>query len=86
MDRRSHPESFGGRATRAAELRAAIAEWSKNLTVEEVVETCNLMRIPSAVIGNGATITELDHFVERGTFLHNPAGFTQPRRPTSPTR
>jgi crotonobetainyl-CoA:carnitine CoA-transferase CaiB-like acyl-CoA transferase len=34
-----------------------------------------------APLGNGASIADMDHFVERGVFVRNPAGFRQPRPP-----
>ena len=39
------------------------------------------MRIPVAPIGSPETIANIDHFVERGVFVRNPAGFVQPRPP-----
>lgn len=72
---------WGGRSTRADELRREIAAWLHDKTADEVIETCNLMRIPCVPIGNGALVPTLEHFVERGTFVDNPAGFVQPRRP-----
>ena len=38
--------------------------------------------IDDAVTGsNGATIPEMDHLVQRGVYVDNPAGFRQPRPP-----
>jgi crotonobetainyl-CoA:carnitine CoA-transferase CaiB-like acyl-CoA transferase len=70
-----------GRAPRVGELRGAIAEWLRDKTVDEVVELAALMRIAVAPVGDGARIPHFDHFVERGVFVQNPAGFVQPRPP-----
>ena len=62
-------------------VRAAIAPWLAAHTVAEIVETAERYRVPMAAIGNGATLPLMDHFVARGTFVTNPAGFRQPRPP-----
>jgi crotonobetainyl-CoA:carnitine CoA-transferase CaiB-like acyl-CoA transferase len=71
----------GNRMPRIAEIRGAIAEWASSRTVEEIVELASLFRIPVSPVGNGRTVTEMDHFVERGVYVPHPAGFRQPRRP-----
>ena len=51
-------------------------------TTAEALEEATTLRIPSGPVGNGATVTGFDHFVERGTFVENPSGrFVQPRVP-----
>lgn len=62
-------------------VRAAIGPWLAAHTVEEIVEQAERFRVPMAAIGNGATLPLMDHFVARGTFVDNPAGFRQPRPP-----
>ncbi|MBI5088739.1 MAG: CoA transferase, partial [Actinobacteria bacterium] len=69
------------RRRRAAELQPAIRQWTTQRTTDEIVEIASLMRIPVAPIGNGRTIPEIDHFVDQGWLVANPAGFQQPRRP-----
>jgi crotonobetainyl-CoA:carnitine CoA-transferase CaiB-like acyl-CoA transferase len=71
----------GGRMTRCDEIRDAVAEWTTKHTVDEIVEQASAFRIPVSPVGNGQTVTEMDHLVERGVFVDNPAGFRQPRRP-----
>jgi len=66
---------------RRQEVYDLIHPWFAARTVDEIVETASLFRIPMAPIGNGASIPEMDHFVERGVFRDNPAGFRQPRPP-----
>jgi crotonobetainyl-CoA:carnitine CoA-transferase CaiB-like acyl-CoA transferase len=71
----------GNRMKRCDEIRDAIAEWTTKHTVEEIVEQASAFRIPVSPVGNGRTVTEMDHLVERGVFVDHPAGFRQPRRP-----
>jgi crotonobetainyl-CoA:carnitine CoA-transferase CaiB-like acyl-CoA transferase len=70
-----------GRWPRRQEVYDLIHPWLAERTVQEVVETASLFRIPMAPLGNGASIPDMDHFVERGVFQPNPAGFRQPRPP-----
>ncbi len=84
-----HPEwlgdadlaSFAGRQRRRAEFDAAVREWTTQRTTADIIELASAMRIPVAPIGSPDTITAIDHFVERGVFVSNPAGFVQPRPP-----
>jgi crotonobetainyl-CoA:carnitine CoA-transferase CaiB-like acyl-CoA transferase len=73
--------SFAGRQRRRAEFDAAVREWTTQRTTAEIIEVASAMRIPVAPIGSPDTIASIDHFVERGTFVTNPAGFVQPRPP-----
>ncbi|WP_082690877.1 CoA transferase [Mycobacterium sp. GA-1199] len=59
-----------------------IYEWVRENRVEDILELSSAFRIPNAPVGNGATVTGFDQFVERGTFVTNPRdGFTQPGPP-----
>ena len=62
-------------------MQEIIHGWTRERTVDEIVEVASLMRIPVAPVGNGATLPEMDHLVARGVFVRNPAGFLQPRVP-----
>jgi crotonobetainyl-CoA:carnitine CoA-transferase CaiB-like acyl-CoA transferase len=62
-------------------IHGAIHAWTKPRKVAEILEQCELLRIPSAPIGNGETLPTTDHFEERGVFVGNPHGFLQPRVP-----
>ncbi|OBG24473.1 acyl-CoA transferase [Mycolicibacterium celeriflavum] len=62
-------------------IRERIGPWLRERTVDEIVELGQLFRIPLAPIGDGATIPHMDHFVQRGVYIDNPAGFRQPRPP-----
>ena len=59
-----------------------IYAWVRENNVEEILDLSSAFRIPNAPVGNGATATSFDQFVERGTFVTNPRdGFTQPGPP-----
>ncbi|WP_099039127.1 CaiB/BaiF CoA transferase family protein [Mycobacterium neglectum] len=62
-------------------IRERIDPWMRERTVEEIVELGQLFRLPLAALGNGATVREMDHLLERGVYVDNPAGFAQPRPP-----
>jgi crotonobetainyl-CoA:carnitine CoA-transferase CaiB-like acyl-CoA transferase len=85
-----HPEwaddaSLGlmnNRSARRDELLPEIDRWTSSQTTAEVVELASLMRIPVAEVGDGKSIPELDHLVERDFYLRNPGGgFLQPDVP-----
>jgi crotonobetainyl-CoA:carnitine CoA-transferase CaiB-like acyl-CoA transferase len=59
-----------------------VYEWLKDHTVAEILELASAFRIPNAPVGNGANVTEMDHFEARGSFVTNPRdGFRQPGHP-----
>ncbi len=59
-----------------------IYEWVRQNSVDEILDLSSAFRIPNAPVGNGATVTTFEQFVERGTFVDNPRdGFTQPGPP-----
>ncbi|MEO3760161.1 CoA transferase [Mycobacterium sp. B14F4] len=59
-----------------------IYAWVRENTVEDILDLSSAFRIPNAPVGNGATVTSFEQFVERGTFMTNPRdGFTQPGPP-----
>lgn len=62
-------------------IRERIDPWLRQRTVDEIVDLGQLFRLPLAPLGNGATIPTMDHIVERGVYVDNPAGFRQPRPP-----
>jgi crotonobetainyl-CoA:carnitine CoA-transferase CaiB-like acyl-CoA transferase len=63
-------------------LLAEIDGWMSRRSTAEVVELASLLRIPVAVVGNGATVPTMDHFVDRDFFVRNPRdGFVQPDVP-----
>ncbi len=62
-------------------MQAVIHAWTRQRSVDEIVELAALMRIPAAPLANGATVTKIDHFRERGVFVKGPDGLVQPRAP-----
>jgi crotonobetainyl-CoA:carnitine CoA-transferase CaiB-like acyl-CoA transferase len=73
---------MANRFRRRNELMAAIDAWTVERTCAEILEVADLLRVPAAVVGTGATIPHLEHFVKRGAFETNESGgFRQPRVP-----
>jgi crotonobetainyl-CoA:carnitine CoA-transferase CaiB-like acyl-CoA transferase len=71
-----------GRFKRRHEMLEMIYEYTTHHPTAEILEQAALLRIPSGPVGNGATVTGFDHFVERKVFVENPGGrFVQPRIP-----
>jgi crotonobetainyl-CoA:carnitine CoA-transferase CaiB-like acyl-CoA transferase len=62
-------------------IRELIGPWMAERTVDEIVELGQLFRLPIAPLGNGSTIRDMAYVHERGVFVANPAGFSQPRTP-----
>lgn len=57
-------------------------DWVGTQKVDEIRDLASAFRIPSALIGNGETVTGFDHFRQRGSFVRNPRdGFVQPGHP-----
>ncbi len=69
--------------TEQANIHAdVIYAWVESNTVDDIRELATAFRIPNAPVANGANITSLDHFQERGSFVRNPRdGFQQPSHP-----
>lgn len=62
-------------------MEAAIHGWTRERTVDEIIELASLLRIPVAPVGNGKTLFEMDHLVARDAYQKAPGGFFQPRPP-----
>ena len=74
--------NMGGRIANGERVISLVHDFTTAHTTREVVEVATMLRIPVAPIGNGESITTMDHFVERGVFVKNPGrGFLQPRVP-----
>jgi crotonobetainyl-CoA:carnitine CoA-transferase CaiB-like acyl-CoA transferase len=69
------------RSAHLAFFQEVIHAWTRTRKIAEILEQTELMRIPSAPIGNGESLPRTDHFAERGVFVENPHGFLQPRAP-----
>jgi crotonobetainyl-CoA:carnitine CoA-transferase CaiB-like acyl-CoA transferase len=75
-------QTMAGRYGRGPELREVVRAYTRRHTTAEVLERCELLRVPAAPIGNGQNLPEMEHFAERGSFVRNPRGeFLQPRIP-----
>lgn len=70
-----------GRWKRRDLVRSVLEPWFRERTTAEIVELAAAHRIPMVPIGNGRSVPRMDHFVTRGTFVANDAGFRQPRPP-----
>lgn len=62
-------------------LHERIHAWTRERTVDEILELCEAMRVPAAPIGDGERLPKMDHFAERGVFVPSAHGFVQPRSP-----
>jgi crotonobetainyl-CoA:carnitine CoA-transferase CaiB-like acyl-CoA transferase len=68
--------------TQQLELMQRIVHgWTRERTVDEIIELASLMRIPVAPIGDGRNLPKMDHFALRGSFVEGPGGFLRPRPP-----
>ncbi|NRA00022.1 MAG: CoA transferase [Myxococcales bacterium] len=62
-------------------IQEAMHAWTREHSVDEIIESASLLRIPAAPIGDGRNLPEMDHLKQRGVFVDNPGGFVQPRPP-----
>ncbi len=60
-------------------IQKIVHDWTKERTIEEIVELALLLRIPVAPIGDGRTVPEIDHFVAREIYRANEKGVLHPR-------
>ncbi len=63
------------------EIEPVIDAWTAARPTAEIVELATALRIPVAEVGNGANLPHFDHLIERGAFVTNAHGFTQPSVP-----
>jgi crotonobetainyl-CoA:carnitine CoA-transferase CaiB-like acyl-CoA transferase len=63
------------------QMQRVIHGWTRERSVDEIIEIASLMRIPVAPIGDGRNLPERDHFLERGCFVDGSDSFPQPRPP-----
>lgn len=62
-------------------IEGIVQAWTREHTTDEIIELCELLRIPVAPIGNGKELPGFDHMIARGLFQRTPGGFLQPRAP-----
>lgn len=73
------PASAGKRMQNMDLWNSFVHEWTTKHTTEEIVAKAVDLRIPVAPVHSGETVLTEEHFLERGVFVQNPAGFLQPR-------
>lgn len=73
------PASAGKRMQNMDLWNSFVHEWTTKHTTEEIVAKAVDLRIPVAPVHSGETVLTEEHFLERGVFVENPAGFLQPR-------
>ncbi len=70
------------RFRRRHELMGAIDEWASQRTCAEILEIADVLRVPAALVGTGASIPEVEHLAARKAFETNESGgFLQPAVP-----
>jgi crotonobetainyl-CoA:carnitine CoA-transferase CaiB-like acyl-CoA transferase len=62
-------------------MQTMIQGWTRERSIEELIELAGLLRIPVAEIGNGETLPGMAQMKARGVFQPGPGGFIQPRSP-----
>jgi crotonobetainyl-CoA:carnitine CoA-transferase CaiB-like acyl-CoA transferase len=62
-------------------IQGLIQSWTRERTTNEIIELCEILRIPVTPIGNGRDLPDFDHMVAREIFQRTPGGFLQPRAP-----
>ena len=62
-------------------IQDVMHSWTREKTTDEIIELCELLRIPVAPIGNGRDLPAFDHMIERSAYERAPGGFLQPRAP-----
>ena len=73
------PASAGKRMQNMDLWNSFVHEWTTKHTTAEIVAKAVDLRIPVAPVHSGETVLTEEHFLERGVFVENPAGFLQPR-------
>jgi crotonobetainyl-CoA:carnitine CoA-transferase CaiB-like acyl-CoA transferase len=62
-------------------MQEFIHGWTKEKTTDEIIELCEMIRIPVAPIGNGKDLPRFNQMISRGMYERAPGGFLQPRPP-----
>ncbi|MBW2698561.1 MAG: CoA transferase, partial [Deltaproteobacteria bacterium] len=63
------------------QMREMIHSWTRERSIDEIIDIASMLRIPAAPVGNGRTLPEMDHMKARGVFEQGPGGFLRPRPP-----
>jgi crotonobetainyl-CoA:carnitine CoA-transferase CaiB-like acyl-CoA transferase len=77
------PRYLDGRARmqHIEKMQTMIQGFTRERSVEELIELAGLLRIPAAEIGNGETLPGMAQMKARQVFRPGPGGFIQPRAP-----
>ncbi len=62
-------------------MQTMIQGWTRERSIDELIELAGLLRIPVAEIGNGETLPGMAQMKARDVFRPGPGGFIQPRPP-----
>jgi crotonobetainyl-CoA:carnitine CoA-transferase CaiB-like acyl-CoA transferase len=73
--------SFAGRVRRREEFLAIVHDWACTRTTDEIIELATAFRIPVAPIAAPESITDIDHYAQRGVFVTSEEGAVAPRVP-----
>ena len=60
-------------------IQEIVHSWTRERTIDEIVELALLMRIPVTPIGDGETLPLMDHIQARGVYRENEKGVLHPR-------
>jgi len=62
-------------------MQEIIHGWTRQHTVDEIIELATRFRIPVGPIGTGKTLPTIDQFAARHVYARGPGGFLRPRPP-----
>ena len=62
-------------------MQRIMHNWTREHSVEEIVEIASAMRIPVAPVGDGQTLPKIDQLKARGVYRRATGDFLQPRAP-----
>lgn len=74
-------QNFQVRFARREEIWKRIHSYTREHTMQEILERAEMLRVPAVPVVEGSRVPELDQFAERGVYVDNPGGFRQPRAP-----
>jgi len=77
-------DQFAQRLGRLEEWEAVVHAYTRERSVEEIIELAQMLRIPVAPVNNGQTVLEHEQLKARGAFVEDPSGGFQ--RPLPPYR
>ena len=60
-------------------IQGIVHPWTRERTIDEIVEVATLLRVPVAPVGDGRNLPQMDHFKARGIYQKNDKGVLHPR-------